>query len=281
MFTMTDKTMTDQTLVVNGLRYALSVEGQGEPLLLLHGFTGGGANWTEFRSLISQRFTTITLDLPGHGATESPSDPERYGMERCVEDIDAILDQLRFDTAHLMGYSMGGRLALYAALTMPGRFRSLILESASPGLKMIEERNARKTSDEALADQIEREGLEAFVNRWEALPLFDSQHRLNEAAREKLREGRLKNNPVGLANSLRGMGTGVQPSLWERLLDLKLPTLLIVGQLDAKFTEIAQQMFAVLPNAQLKIIPESGHTVHLEQPQALADTVLQFVGSLS
>lgn len=274
-------TMTDQTLVVNGLRYALSVEGEGDPLLLLHGFTGGGANWHEFRTLLLPQFTTITLDLLGHGATESPSEPERYRMERCAEDIAAILDQLGFDGVHLMGYSMGGRLALYVALTMPGRFRSLILESASPGLRTIEERDARKTSDEALAEQIEREGIEAFVNRWEALPLFDSQHRLNEAAREKLREGRLKNNPVGLANSLRGMGTGVQPPLWERLLDLNLPTLLIAGQLDAKFIEIAQQMFAVLPNAQLKIIPEAGHTVHLEQLQTLADAVLQFVDSLS
>lgn len=273
--------MVDQAMIVNGLRYALSVEGQGDPLLLLHGFTGRGANWAELCASLSQRFTTITLDLPGHGDTESPSDPERYRMERCAEDIATILDRLGFDTTHLMGYSMGGRLALYLALNMQRRFRSLILESASPGLKTSEERAARIASDEALADEIEREGVEAFVNRWEALPLFDSQRRLDEAVRDKQREGRLKNNPVGLASSLRGMGTGVQQSLWEPLPELKLPTLLLAGELDTKFAAIAGQMHASIQGSRLKIIPDAGHIIHLEKPSVLAQAVLQFIDSLS
>lgn len=273
--------MVDQTMIVNGLHYALSVDGRGDPLLLLHGFTGRGGNWAELCALLSQRFTTIMLDLPGHGDTESPSGPERYRMERCAEDIATILDRLGFDTTHLMGYSMGGRLALYLALNMQRRFRSLILESASPGLQSIAEREARKASDEALADEIEREGIEAFVNRWEALPLFESQRQLDRAVREKLREGRLKNNPVGLANSLRGMGTGVQPALWERLPELKLPTLLLAGELDTKFAAIAGQMHATIPDSHLKVIPDAGHTIHLEKPSVLAQAVLQFTDSLS
>lgn len=273
--------MADQFITINGLRYALSVEGKGDPLLMLHGFTGSRENWGELRELLSQRFTTIALDLPGHGRTESPSAPERYRMERCAEDIAAILDGLEFDTADLMGYSMGGRLALYIALNTQSRFRSLILESASPGLQATDGREARKTSDEALANEIERAGIEAFVNHWEALPLFNSQRRLDEAVLRKLREGRLKNNPVGLANSLRGMGTGVQPSLWEHLPELKLPSLLLAGELDTKFTGIAQQMHTLTPGSQLKIIPDAGHTMHLEKPDMLAAAVLQFVDSLS
>lgn len=271
--------MTQRFLTVNGLRYALTIEGHGDPLVMLHGFTGSGANWSELRPLLLPHFTLVALDLPGHGNTESPQDFERYRMEHCIEDIGAILDQLAFDKTlpHLMGYSMGGRLALYTATKLPGRFRSLILESASPGLATAEERAARVTSDEALANDIERDGIEAFINRWEALPLFASQQHLDEAIRLKLREQRLKNNPVGLANSLRGMGTGVQPSLWEQLNGLNLPVLLIAGALDNKFAEIARQMHTALPHIKLNIIPEAGHTVHLERPTAQAQAVLQFV----
>src|SRR5262249_18130913 len=153
-----------------------------------------------------------------------------------------------------------------AALAHQDRFASLMLESASPGLAEVAERAARTASDNALADLIEREGIEAFAVRWERMPLFATQERLPQAVRERLAAQRRANRPAPLANSLRGMGTGVQPSLWERLSELKIPCLIMAGELDAKFTSIARRMAAAIPHARLALVPGAGHTVHLEEP---------------
>lgn len=252
---------------VNGVRYQVAVSGRGPALLLLHGFTGSGANYDDYRAGLVDTATVITVDLLGHGQTDSPADPARYAMSQAAADLIATLDRLWQGRVWLAGYSMGGRLALYTALTYPQRFAGLLLESASPGLADADERAARAQADNALAAFIEREGIAAFVERWEALPLFATQARLPEAVRTRLREQRLRNNPAGLANSLRGMGTGVQPSLWEALGGLAMPVVLVTGAQDVKFTRIAAQMLARLPQAQHSIVPEAGHTVHLEQPE--------------
>jgi 2-succinyl-6-hydroxy-2,4-cyclohexadiene-1-carboxylate synthase len=172
---------------------------------------------------------------------------------------------------------MGGRLALYLAVTYPHLINKLILESASPGLAEPAARAARVHSDEALADQIERDGIGAFVEYWARIPLFASQQRLPVALRQRLRDQRLQNRPHGLANSLRGMGTGVQPSLWDRLSALTVPVLLLTGEDDDKFDAIAQQMATRLPNARHQTIPQAGHTIHLEQPEAYWATVGAFL----
>ena len=170
---------------------------------------------------------------------------------------------------------MGGRIALYTAFS--GFFRALILESASPGLEDPVEREQRRSSDEALAASIERDGVQAFIDRWEKLPLFASQSTLPAEAREALRSQRLHNRAGGLAQSLRGVGTGVQPSLHARLPTLHIPVLLIAGELDTKFTAIARSMAGALPLSQLRIVPGAGHAVHLERPEKFASLVGDFL----
>jgi 2-succinyl-6-hydroxy-2,4-cyclohexadiene-1-carboxylate synthase len=247
--------------------------------LFLHGFTGSGANWTNF--LAQGHFDSsyiLTPDLPGHGAN-LPTDPAAYTIESTSSALIALLDSEANAPVHLYGYSMGGRLALYLALNYPDRFSSLTLESASPGLKTEEERAARRASDEALADRIEQNGIAAFVEEWERLPLWESQQKtLTEEQRIALHEQRLQNDPHGLANSLRGMGTGAQPSLWDRLYELKLPLLLITGAQDLKFSAIAHEIQFELLHAERKVIPNAGHAVHLEQPEAVLQAWRQFVG---
>jgi 2-succinyl-6-hydroxy-2,4-cyclohexadiene-1-carboxylate synthase len=170
---------------------------------------------------------------------------------------------------------MGGRLALNTAISHPSLVHSLILESASPGLEDEAERVARILSDEQLAETIERDGLEAFVEYWTTLPLFATQ---SDDVRAQLKAQRLmSNNPCGLANSLRGMGTGAQSSLWYRLNEVDCPTLLITGKYDDKFTRIAQRMAAKLPEAHVKVIEGAGHTVHAEQAEIYIRTILDFV----
>jgi 2-succinyl-6-hydroxy-2,4-cyclohexadiene-1-carboxylate synthase len=251
--------------------------GKGTPLLLLHGFTGSVENWSEHIQSLAREFRVIAVDLPGHGLTEAPDQVEYYRMDRVAADLIKILDKLAISQAHLIGYSMGGRLALYTAIHYPDRTGSLILESASPGLETEAERFLRRQEDEGLAQKIVQKGVVAFINDWEKLPLFASQTELSENARAQLRKQRLQNETTGLVNSLRGMGTGVQDSLWGRLPDVKCPVLLLSGEQDIKFTMIAWQMINLLPNAQLQIVMDAGHTIHLEQPELFDQYVMDFI----
>jgi 2-succinyl-6-hydroxy-2,4-cyclohexadiene-1-carboxylate synthase len=139
------------------------------------------------------------------------------------------------------------------------------------------EREQRRSSDEALAASIERDGVPAFIERWEKLPLFASQNTLPAEARKALRRQRLNNRASGLAQSLRGVGVGVQPSLHARLPTLHIPVLLIAGELDTKFTAIARSMAQALPQSQLCIVPGAGHAVHLEQPEEFASLAGDFL----
>jgi 2-succinyl-6-hydroxy-2,4-cyclohexadiene-1-carboxylate synthase len=264
-------------LMINGVHYNLERAGNGPPLVLLHGFTGSLQTWTAIMPRLAQEFDTIAVDLLGHGATDAPSDAARYRAKWVVADLVAMLDHLGIRSAAWLGYSMGGRAALHVAIEHPGRVSALVLEGVSPGIADPIERAERLRSDEALADVIESEGVAAFVDRWERLPLFTSQARLPDEVREALRRQRLANTAVGLANSLRGFGQGAQRPLHDRLGDVRAPTLLIVGSDDDKFQRLAQEMTMRMPKARVEVVPEAGHAAHLEQPARFVEIVSGFL----
>jgi 2-succinyl-6-hydroxy-2,4-cyclohexadiene-1-carboxylate synthase len=265
------------TQQINGLAYHWTIRGAGNPLVLLHGFAGSAQSWEDLIPRLATHYQVIAPDLPGHGSTARPADPARYAMAAVGADLVALLDSITPEPVHLLGYSMGGRLALYFALHHPDRVRSLMLESASPGLATAEERRTRQAADEALAECIERRGIAWFADYWAGLPLFASQARLPEAVRQNLLRQRQDNDPAGLTGSLRGMGTGVQPALWDQLGRFDRPTLLVAGELDTKFRAIGRQMAAALPAAQLAVLPACGHTPHLEDPAAFHACVADFL----
>src|SRR5258707_10447276 len=271
---------------VNGVQVGIEERGEARKscltLVMLHGFTGSAAGWgSHLETLAAYGWRVIALDLPGHGQSDAPDEPQLYALEYCQQYILAALQELGVSKgqAILLGYSMGGRIALYTAFS--GFFRALILESASPGVEDPAEREQRRISDEALAASIERDGVQAFIERWEKLPLFASQKTLPLESRETLRRQRLQNRATGLAQSLRGVGLGVQPSLYARLPTLHIPVLLIAGELDTKFTAIARHMAQALPQSQLRIIPGAGHTIHLERPEEFVSLVRDFSLSLT
>ncbi len=265
--------------VINGLSYAIEEVGAGDPLLLLHGFTGRAANWRPLLPRLAEQRRVIAVDLPGHGDSDAPAGIARYSMARVAADLVEIATRRAAAPPHWLGYSMGGRLALYVAVHHPEVVRSLVLESASPGLATAAERQARRDADEALAARIEHDGILAFVAHWEQLPLFAGLRRLPKETQAALHDQRLGNNPIRLANSLRGMGTGAQPSLWPRLGDIAAPVLLIAGALDEKFAALNERMAAAMPAAALRLIADAGHTVHLEQPTRFLDCVDEFLSS--
>ena len=247
-------------------------------MLLLHGFTGSGASWPSaiVEGLSLRPRVPVRMDLPGHGRWAGAIDPARFTLDGALE---VIAEAQGGEPGAVIGYSMGGRLALAYAVTHPGRVTRLVLESASPGLAGEEERASRRASDEALARDLERDGLAAFVRRWEALPLFETQAALPEPVRAAQRARRLANDPRSLAAALRGLGTGALPSYWDALPALSVPTLLVAGAADAKFTGIARAMAEALPRAETAVIPGAGHAVHLERPGAWLDAVVPFLAA--
>lgn len=262
-----------------GFGLHLEVAGSGPPLALLHGFTGSGRSWGRFGELLARHFTTIAIDAVGHGSSESPRELAHYSMDAAAPDVVTAVQKAGFREADWLGYSMGGRLALHVAAAYPEHVRRLTLIGASAGLRTAAEREARVASDAKLVELIEGEGIEAFTNYWEAIPLFASQARLPGEQRAAIRAGRLRNSPLGLANSLRGMGAGAQRALHDNLPALPMPVFAMAGELDTKYTEIAYELAEAIPHGVAMVIPDAGHAAQTEQPELCADAVAAFLSA--
>jgi len=247
---------------------ALTTWGTGAPLALLHGFTGAGSSFDHLRESLGARFHVTAPDLPGHGAS-----PEATGWDDALAELRAALPR---EPVFLAGYSLGARLALAFALRHPSAVRALLLESGSPGIADPAERQQRRAADEQLAHLAEREGVAAFVARWEEHPTLAGLRDLPPPIVAALRERRLRNSAVGLASALRYLGAGAQRPLWDELPRLRVPTLLLAGERDAKFSAIARGMAERIPGARLALLPGSGHSPHLEAPARYAEAAIGF-----
>ncbi|MFZ0384585.1 MAG: 2-succinyl-6-hydroxy-2,4-cyclohexadiene-1-carboxylate synthase [Solirubrobacteraceae bacterium] len=232
-------------------------------VVLLHGFTNTARSWDDVVAALPAGYRSLAPDIRGHGAASAIRPVTLRGV---IEDIDAAAPE-RFTLA---GYSMGGRIALHAALELPERVRRLVLVGASPGLKGAVARAERRAADERLADVAERLTITEFSDRWAKTPVLAGQP---DDVRAAVDADRRRNRPDGLAAALRGLGTGALPSLWPRLRELEIPVELIVGELDAKFRATAAQMAQELPDAHVTVVAGAGHAVHLERPGAVAEII--------
>lgn len=255
-------------MLVNGQTYYVTntVNGEKPVLLMLHGFTGSNKTFQESITHLEEHFSIVAPDLLGHGKTDSPDEIARYSIERIVDDLVTILQELKIMQCFVLGYSMGGRVATAFASAHPEMVRGLILVSSSPGLAQKDLQESRVQADNRLADMLESEGIRSFVDYWEKLALFASQEVLSDELKKRIRLERLAQNPNGLAMSLRGMGTGKQPSYWNHLTDFTFPVLLMTGSLDEKFEKIAQEMQQLIPSSTHVTVQNAGHAVYLEQP---------------
>lgn len=245
-------------------------------LLLLHGFMGNAMSFEPALDHLAQTFCCLTVDLPGHGQTQVYGGAQSYGMAHTAQGLIRLLDQLQIRTCHLLGYSMGGRLALYLMLYFPQRFDRVVLESASPGLRSGAERQARRQRDAVLAQTLETSDFPEFLQHWYRQPLFSSLRQHPGFA--GLLQARLQQPSLaGLAQSLRHLGLGCQPSLWAPLAQAHHPLLLLVGSLDRKFRAINAEMASICPTATLQVMPQVSHNIHFEQPAAFAEAVIGFL----
>jgi 2-succinyl-6-hydroxy-2,4-cyclohexadiene-1-carboxylate synthase len=238
--------------------------GAGPTVVLAHGFTQTGRVWGSFSTLLAAGHRVVGVDLPGH-AGSSAIDVD------LVEGGAMLADAGGTEPFALVGYSLGARFALHAALSDPARVRCLVLIGATPGIADSGARAERRRRDEALAAGLERDGdVAAFVRTWLAGPLFNGLY-------EPQIEERLRNTAAGLASSLRHAGTGTQAPLWDRLGELTTPTLVLAGAADLRFAAIAIRMSGLLGDGVCSLIPGAGHPAHLEQPAVTARLVSHFV----
>ncbi|MGH2869300.1 MAG: alpha/beta fold hydrolase [Solirubrobacteraceae bacterium] len=232
-------------------------------LVLLHGFTHSGASWGRVVTALGERYRPIAPDIRGHASAgaETPITPEAV-----IGDV-AALAPAHFE---LSGYSMGGRIALHAALALPDRVRRLVLIGASPGLADPAQRAQRVAADERLAAELEGASIEDFAQRWAQTPVLAG---LPPDVAADVHADRLRSTPAGLARALRGLGTGTLAPVWDRLEELTLPVTVIVGERDHKFRAIAAQMAARLPQPRVEVVTGAGHAVHLEAPERVAELI--------
>jgi 2-succinyl-6-hydroxy-2,4-cyclohexadiene-1-carboxylate synthase len=274
--------MTVHRLAVHGATYSLRDTGSGPAVLLLHGFTGTGAFLGPLALRIREAgFRTLVPDLLGHGASDAVPDPARHDVARQAADLAAILRARDAIPASVVGYSLGGRIALRLALDAPGIVDAMVLIGAGAGIADPAERARRHAVDEELAVTIEREGVAAFVDRWEALPLFASEKSLPAGVRARRREERLAQRPAGLAASVRGAGQGAQAPLQDRLGDLRPPTLLIAGSIDTLAVRRAHAIAdAARPGrATVLVVEGAGHAAHLAAPEAVMAAILDHLAA--
>lgn len=234
---------------------AFQVVGTGMPVAFVHGFTQTRDSWRPLIDTVSTPLNAMLIDAPNHG--------ESHTSLTLEETADALVQTATNRT--LVGYSMGARMSLMAALRSPRSFPRLVLISGTAGLDSEEERAQRRLSDEILAAHIEDIEVPAFIDEWLGNPLFAGLSRTNARI-----EDRLTNTAAGLATSLRLCGTGTQPSLWDQLNELPMPTLLIAGENDPKFCTLAERMNSLIPESELHVLARVGHTVHLEDTNGCA-----------
>lgn len=229
-------------------------------LVFLHGFMGTGADWVQIASSFSDHFYCMMPDLPGHG--ETPLD-DGLGYTAWSISLRDELSAQWIERIHLVGYSMGGRLALYFSLRYPEMVEKLVLESANPGIVDKIKRKERAALDDKLAARIREQGMKEFLEFWYNIPLFESLNH-HPDVKAQLIEKRSQQNGENMARVLSEMSLGRQPELWSRLGELEMPTLLVAGELDEKYCHITSQMAATLSKSTRVTLPDCGHNAHLE-----------------
>ena len=227
------------------------------PVTCLHGFSQHGDSWRELTALVPGRYRWLTPDL------------RATTLAGAASELLALWAAADVERTHLVGYSQGGRVALSVAAAHPERLLSLTTIGAHAGLDEPA-RTARRAEDRALADRIEREGVDWFAAYWAARPLFAGLSRRGPAFLARLDAGRRRNDASHLAATLRGMGAAATEPFWDRLGRITVPTLLVAGAEDARYVELAGRLREAIPEAEVAVVPEAGHAVHLERPVGFA-----------
>lgn len=251
------------------------IKKQGAPTyVFFHGFMGSSKDWEKVVDCLKEHLSCLLIDLPGHGNSRLENS-KAYTMEGCAQLVLALLDHLGVEGPTLLGYSMGGRLALYMGLRYPEYFTSLFVESATPGLKDLSERRERRRKDHVLADRLETEDYESFLDWWYKSRIFSSLAE-DKTRLASVKERRKSNRLYGshLAKSLRFMGQGMQEPLWEDLKNLSIPLCFLVGEKDHKYVKVAEEARHLNEQITVQLVKRAGHNIHEENLAGFCQSIL-------
>ncbi len=261
------------------LEYFNSFDRKKKTNLMLHGITGSLDDWREIHSSLNPNFNYIGIDLVGHGNSDSPVIVDKYNPQAISKQINDFLINLSIEQVIICGYSMGGRAALSFAIDHPNKIKGLILESTTAGIESKKIRSERIKTDEEIAHYIESHNIEEFVGLWMSKEIFNTQRRFSNEKLKNIRKKKTLNSKIGLANSLRGFGTGRMDYFGNKLNQTNCPVLLITGEFDTEFTKINSALKKKFPNAKHRIIKNAGHNTHIEEPGRFVTIVNWFLKS--
>ena len=260
------------------------VQAVGSPLhpavVFLHGFMGNREDWHFLLPEFAENFYCILLDLPGHGQNQGNLPAEPLTFAWLSTSLEQVLNKLRLPAVHLVGYSMGGRLALYFTVYYPQRVKSLVLESASPGLANLAVREARLQEDKKRAERLKEIGMKRFLDEWYGMPLFNSLQKRPDIL-DELKLRRQDNDPYELARIIAELSPGQQPDLWGDLEDISIPVLLLAGEQDEKYSHLVQEMAKQIPQVWVSLASVGGHNLHLEVPDWYIQQLRDFLVNIS
>ena len=259
---------------IENIRYNIEVKGEGKPIICLHGFSENISTW-EFLEL--NGYQLILIDLIGHGKSDKPISGKYYSVKIMIEHLHKIICKLGFINYSMLGYSMGGRIALAYALSYQSEIDKLILESASYGEVGFFNRLTRKKSDLNLAKRIKKNGIEWFSNYWGELSIFKSQSSLDACVIDKIKERRLANSAYALSNTLKGIGQGKFPCLKNKIVNLGIPILYLSGEYDKKYKIVGMNFKRLNFNIKHIVISDCGHNTHVEVPNTFKYIVNEFL----
>lgn len=253
-----------------GVRYRVCEWGDADkaPVVLLHGFAQSAESWCDVAPSLAKNRFVVALDCIGHGKSDRPDDPPLYEMSAVLDALSAFLTERFSRKVALVGYSMGGRIALAFACGEPNRVSALVLESAGLGPKTGQQHAAMRHRDADMIERLLSMDIEAFMDEWEQLPIFETQKRLPAELRDRVRRERIANDPRALAYTVRGTGQHSMIDYSSHIKHLPMPILYIAGILDRKYLKIAENL-AHEENVSCVLL-NTGHNTHLEDPEAFA-----------
>lgn len=236
-----------------------------KPIVLLHGFSGSGESFDHVCTNLSKSSPLWTIDLIGHGKTDSPDVPFYYRLDSQLEQLNTLFSKLKLDSPILLGYSMGGRLAMNYAVNFPDKISGLILESTNTGIENESDKRKRELVDTELSNDI-RIDYKSFLKKWNRIPLFKSANSASLKQMENFKRIQKLQNPVGLAHSISQFSPAFMPEISNRLYQIPKPILIITGENDRKYTELWLDLSRHLRFPHHRIIQNAGHRVHLDNP---------------
>lgn len=257
------------------------IDNTKDTVLFIHGFTGNAEEWFPVIEQLPDSFNYAALDLVGHGKSDKPVNPDFYTTESIVDQIKFVKEKISPDNPIiLVGYSMGGRAALCFATAYTKEIKGLVLESSSAGIKNDTERKKRYEEDLKLVQFIHDHSMEEFIELWYDQEMFNTQRRFSNDKIKKLHKKKYDNSKIGMMNILKGFSTGIMPPLHDKLKSILVKTVLISGELDSKYTFINSKIVRGFRKAKHKVVKNSGHNTHLEEPKRFIEIISNYLNQL-